>query len=119
MGKDYYSMNREELIEKLKSKDEQITEMSCKFDCMKADMQKEIENSKMIRFQEFQELKNKNDLNNATINELKETIVLMSVRAFGSQESMFNLFRDIDKKLDILNKTLCGNSRQGSTRKGY
>lgn len=119
MGEDYYSMDRKELIEKLKSKDEQITEMSCKFDCMKADMQKEIENSKMLRFGEYQELKNKNEMNEATIKELKETIVLMSMRTFGSQESMFNLFKDIDKKLNILNKILCGNNKQGSTRKEY
>lgn len=115
MGEDYYSMNREELIERLKRKDKQITEMTEKYECLKADMQKEIENSKLIRFQEFEELKNKNDLNNATIRELKETIVLMSVRTFGSQESMFGLFKNIDKNLNILNKTLCGNNKQGST----
>lgn len=119
MGENYLDLSKEELIEKLKSKDKQITEMTEKYECLKADMQKEIENSKLIRFQEFEDLKNKNDLNNATISELKETIVLMSVRAFGSQESMFNLFRDIDKKLDMLNKTLCGNSRQGNTKKGW
>lgn len=116
MEKDYYSMNREELIEKLKSKDEQITDMSNKFDCMKAEMQKEVENSKMIRFEAYQELKNKNEVNEATIKELKETIVLMSIRAFGSQESMFDLFKNIDKNLNILNKTLCGNNKQDSTR---
>ena len=111
MGEDYYSMDREELIEKLKSRDEQIKDMRCKVDCMKADMEK-----RMIEFYEFEELKNKNNLKESTIKELKETIVLMSVRAFGSQESMFNLFKDIDKNLNILNKTLCGNNKQGSTR---
>lgn len=119
MEESYTNLSKEELIEKLKSKDKQITEMSCKFDRMKAEMQKEIENSKFIRFQEFEKLKNENDLNDATISELKETIVLMSIRAFGSQESMFNLFRNIDKNLDILNKTLCGNNKEGNTKKGW
>lgn len=119
MKENYNDLSKEELIEKLKSKDEQITEMEKRYNNLKADVTEEIEKAKLIRFQEFEELKNKNDLNNATISELKETIVLMSIRSFGSQESMFNIFRGIDKKLDILNKTLCGNNKQGCTKKGW
>lgn len=103
MNTGYELLNRESLIETLKAKDETIKTMQEKINCMKADTKKEIENSKMLRFEAYQELKNKNETNEATIRELKETIVLMSIRAFGSQESMLNVFKNIDKKLDIIN----------------
>lgn len=118
MGEDYYSLNRDELIEKLKSKDKQITEMTEKYNCLKADTTKEIEKAQNMRFETFQELKKENgELKNIydrelksqqeryemQINGLKETIVLMATSSYNAQESFFHTIRNIDKKLDMIN----------------
>lgn len=120
----YEKLSKKELIRKLEKKDKQIAEMECHIERVKANMQKDIDNAKNIRFENFQELekenqnlKNKyNDLkqlhefeiksiknqSETQIEGLKETIVMMATASYNAQESFFQTLRDIDKKLNLV-----------------
>lgn len=117
MEEDYIKLSKEELIEKLKSKDEQITEMTKKYDCLKADAEKEIEKAQNMRLESFMQLRKENEeLKNIydreiniqkeryemQIKGLKETIVQMATSSYNAQESFFHTIRNIDKKLDMI-----------------
>lgn len=116
MGEDYYSINREELIEKLKSRDEQITEMSKKYDCLKAETTKEIENAKTMRFEEFERLKQENEeykkiYYNNELSEvkaenelLKDTIVAMATYIYPGIANFDKIFRNINRNLEMIRK---------------
>lgn len=123
-NKNYEKLSKKELIRKLEKKDKQIAEMECHIERVKANMQKDIDNAKNIRFENFQELekenqnlKNKyNDLkqlhefeiksiknqSETQIEGLKETIVMMATASYNAQESFFQTLRDIDKKLNLI-----------------
>ena len=106
MGEDYYSMNREELIEKLKSKDEQITQMSKKYDCLKADATNEIEEAKAMRFEEFARVKRESELSGLKAeNELlKDTIVAMATYTYPGVANFDKTFKSINHNLEMLRK---------------
>lgn len=119
-NRNYENLSKEELIRKLEEKDQKIEEMKCEFERVKANMQKDIDNAKKIRFEEFQELKKENqnlkdkdklykfeinsikNQNEAAIKGLKETIVMMATASYNAQESFFQTLRNIDKKLNLI-----------------
>lgn len=116
----YEKLSKEELIGKLEEKDKKIEEMKCDFERVKVNMQKDIDNAKKIRFEEFQELKKENqnlknenklyefeiksikNQNEAAIKGLKETIVMMATASYNAQESFFQTLKNIDKKLNLI-----------------
>lgn len=116
----YEKLSKEELIVKLEEKDQKIEEMKRDFERVKINMQKDIDNAKNIRFEEFQELKKENqNLKNkdklyeferksiknqseSQIKGLKETIVMMATASYNAQESFFQTLRNIDKKLNLI-----------------
>ena len=105
MEKDYYSMNREELIEKLKSKDEQITDLKEKYNCLKVDTAKEFdklkqenENFKRSYYNsELSGLKAENEL-------FKNTIVAMATYAYPSISNFERILRNIEHSLKNISK---------------
>ena len=105
MEKDYYLMNREKLIEELKRKDEQITELKEKYNCLKADTTKEFdklkqENDKFKRSwynSELSGLKAENEL-------FKNTIVAMATYAYPGIANFDKIFRNIDHNLEMIRK---------------
>lgn len=105
MEKDYYSMNREELIEKLKSKDEQITDLKEKYNCLKADTAKEFdklkqenENFKRSYYNsELSGLKAENEL-------FKNTIVAMATYTYPGISNFDKTFRNINHNLEMIRK---------------
>ena len=105
MEKDYYSMNREELIEKLKSKDEQITDLKEKYNCLKADTAKEFnklkqenENFKRSYYNsELSGLKAENEL-------FKDTIVAMATYTYPGISNFDKIFRNINHNLEMIRK---------------
>ena len=119
-NRNYENLSKEELIRRLEEKDQKIEEMKCEFERVKANMQKDIDNAKKIRFEEFQELKKENqnlkdkdklykfeinsikNQNEAAIKGLKETIVMMATASYNAQESFFQTLRNIDKKLNLI-----------------
>lgn len=123
-NKNYEKLSKKELIRKLEKKDKQIAEMECHIERVKANMQKDIDNAKNIRFENFQELEKENqnlkdkynDLkklhefeiksiknqSESQIKGLKETIVMMATASYNAQESFFQTLRDIDKKLNLI-----------------
>lgn len=101
MKENYNDLSKEELIEKLKNKDEQITEMSYKMDCMKADTTKKIEKIKNMRAEAFMEL---NMELNSENKELKNTIVRMCTTIYLSQDAFVTVCKNIDRKLDLILK---------------
>ena len=116
----YEKLSKEELIGKLEEKEKKIEEMKCDFERVKVNMQKDIDNAKKIRFEEFQELKKENqnlknenklyefeiksikNQNEAAIKGLKETIVMMATASYNAQESFFQTLKNIDKKLNLI-----------------
>lgn len=116
MGEDYYSLNRDELIEKLKSKDEQITQMSVNFDKWKDDFKNMFEKEQSdIHYRysqlekEFAEYKNKTQgLRGLEFeNEhLKESIVAMAMYCFPGIANMDKKITDINEHLKFLEKRM-------------
>lgn len=116
----YEKLSKEELIVKLEEKEQKIEEMKRDFERVRVNLQKDIDNAKKIRFEEFQELKKENqnfknkdklyefeiksikNQNEATIKGLKETIVMMATASYNAQESFFQTLKDIDKKLNLI-----------------
>lgn len=105
MKKDYYLTNQEELIEELKRKNEQITELKEKYNCLKADTAKEFdklkqENEKFKRSyynSELSGLKAENEL-------LKNTIVAMATYAYPGIADFDKIFRSINHNLEMIRK---------------
>lgn len=97
MEENYNDLSKEELIEKLKNKDEQITKMLMKYDCLKSDTTREIEKIKNMRAEAFMELNSENK-------ELKNTIVRMCTTIYLSQDAFVTVCKNIDKKLDLILK---------------
>lgn len=114
MGEDYYSMNREELIEKLKSKDEQIKGMTDQYEKWKNDFKYMFE-------KELTEQKNKytaleNDFKKykreteelRTINfeneHLKDAIVAMAMYCFPGISNIDKNIIDIKEYLRNISK---------------
>ena len=116
----YEKLSKEELIVKLEEKEQKIEEMKRDFERVRVNLQKDIDNAKKIRFEEFQELKKENqnfknkdklyefaiksikNPNESTIKGLKETIVMMATASYNAQESFFQTLKDIDKKLNLI-----------------
>lgn len=116
MEENYYSMNREELIEKLKSRDEQITAMLKKYDCLKAETSKKIEETQAMRAETFLKLKQENEeLKKSYYNSelsgvkaenelLKNTIVAMATYAYPSISNFEKILRNIEHSLKNISK---------------
>ena len=131
MEKDYYLMNQEELIEKLKSKDEQITDLKEKYNCLKADTAKEestikkyeellkiiiqgtkLENNNQSQEKLIQENENfKRSYYNSELsglkaeNELfKNTIVAMATYTYPGISNFDKIFRNINHNLEMIRK---------------
>lgn len=99
MGEDYYSMNREELIEKLKSKDEQIKEMTNQ---LTAEQKQyiDLENDFRKYRKETQELRNIQFENNS----LKDAIVAMAMYCFPGISNIDRNILDIKENLRNISK---------------
>lgn len=97
MEENYNDLSKEELIEKLKNKDEQITKMLMEYNCLKSDTTKEIEKAKNMRAEAFMELNSENK-------ELKNTIVRMCTTIYLSQDAFVTVCKNIDRKLDLILK---------------
>lgn len=99
MGEDYYSMNREELIEKLKSKDGQIKEMSNEIDNLRQ-KNNDTEKAYWDNRKETQELRNIEIENNS----LKEAIVAMAMYCFPGISNIDRNILDIKENLRNISK---------------
>lgn len=99
MGEDYYSMSREELIEKLKSKDEQIKEMTNQ---LTAEQKQyiDLENDFRKYRKETQELRNIQFENNS----LKDAIVAMAMYCFPGISNIDRNILDIKENLRNISK---------------
>lgn len=99
MEENYYSMNREELIEKLKSKDEQIKEMTNQ---LTAEQKQyiDLENDFRKYRKETQELRNIQFENNS----LKEAIVAMAMYCFPGISNIDRNILDIKENLRNISK---------------
>lgn len=116
MEKDYYSMNREELIEKLKMKDEQITDLKERYNCLKADTAKEIDKAQNMRAEAFAKLKQENEefkrsYYNSELSGLKaendlfkDTIVAMATYAYPGISNFDKIFRNINHNLEMIRR---------------
>lgn len=99
MGEDYYSMNREELIEKLKSKDGQIKEMLNEIDSLRQ-KNNDTEKAYWDNRKETQELRNIEIENNS----LKEAIVAMAMYCFPGISNIDRNILDIKENLRNISK---------------
>lgn len=99
MEENYYSMNREELIEKLKSKDEQIKEMTNQ---LTAEQKQyiDLENDFRKYRKETQELRNIQFENNS----LKDAIVAMAMYCFPGISNIDRNILDIKENLRNISK---------------
>lgn len=104
MEENYLDLSKEELIEKLKSKDEQITEMTEKYECLKADATKEIEKAKNMRFETFQNLQNEVKSYKFENEHLKNTIVAMAMYTYPGIHSFDKSVKEINESLKIISK---------------
>lgn len=116
MGEDYYSMNREELIERLKIKDGQITDLKEKYNCLKADTAKEIDKAQNMRAEAFAKLKQENEeykksYYNSELSGLKaenelfrDTIVAMATYTYPGISNFDKIFRHINHSLEMITK---------------
>lgn len=110
MGEDYTKLSKEELIEKLKSKDKQIAEMSKKYDAMQHELINEIDNLKQKNNdiekaywnyrKETQEIRNLEFENNS----LKDTIIAMAMYCFPGVAHIDRNIIDIKTMLKNINK---------------
>ena len=110
MGEDYKNFSKEELITKLKSKDEQIVEMSRREEVMGHDFEKallkEREHYSKL-WDNFNEYKvktmNLRDLEKENM-QLKETIVTMAVHTYSGIAALERTVKEIDENLKNINK---------------
>lgn len=116
MGEDYSSLERDELIEKLKSKDEQITQMSTQFDKWKDDFKKMFEKEQAgLQYKcsqlekEFAEYKNKTQSLRGLEFEnehLKESIIAMAMYCFPGIANVDKKITDINEHLKFIEKIM-------------
>ena len=99
MGEDYYSMSREELIEKLKSKDGQIKEMSNEIDNIRQ-KNNDLEKAYWDNRKETQELRNIKIENDS----LKDAIVAMAMYCFPGISNIDKNIIDIKEYLRNISK---------------
>ncbi len=99
MGEDYYSMSREELIEKLKSKDGQIKEMSNEIDNLRQ-KNNDLEKAYWDNRKETQELRNIKFENDS----LKDAIVAMAMYCFPGISNIDKNIIDIKEYLRNISK---------------
>lgn len=110
MEENYTNLSKEELIERLKSKDEQITEMSKKYDAMQYELINEIDNLKQKNNEleksywnyrkETQELRNYKLENDS----LKDTIIAMATYCFPGVAHIDRNIIDIKEILKNISK---------------
>lgn len=106
MEENYNDLSKGELIEKLKSKDEQIAEMAERIDKtqnMRAEafMKLKTENEELKKQHEFA-IKTLQEQHKAEEEGLKNTIVRMCTASYLSQDTFMTVFKDIDKKLNLI-----------------
>lgn len=99
MGEDYYSMSREKLIEKLKSKDGQIKEMSNEIDNLRQ-KNNDLEKAYWDNRKETQELRNIKFENDS----LKNAIVAMAMYCFPGISNIDKNIIDIKESLKNISK---------------
>jgi hypothetical protein len=97
----YNQLSKEELIEKLKRKDEQISEMSKRYEAMKSDFEKEIEKQKdEIREYKYKTMDTRGyEAENKC---LKNTIVAMAMYTYPGINTFDKTIREINDSLKII-----------------